>query len=190
MAGQKEATKHLALAHAKATMVDEDNLNTIPGWELLTADQKRFLTILPYYKTLSEAALFIGRDYKWARSQQRTNVVFKGAVEHRSWAPVAVARAYGADLMGKALFVLDELLSPGSKAPPSTRLDAAKTVLRINGIHDAPKQEGVNALFVNTDGGSLFGPPPDDKADAIPAASTISPMETDGDDNSPDPTTE
>ena len=166
--------------------VDEENLASVPGWELLTNVQKKFITLLPYFSSQSAAASYMGKDYRWVLNQKRTNVVFKGAVNHREWAPVAVARAFGADLMGKALFVIDDLMSPESKAPASVRLDAAKTVLRINGIHDVQKNDsGLNALFVNQNGGTpLFGEPPPKVTDVIPATSTI--KEPDGDDDASD----
>ena len=127
--------KHPALAVQDFTRrieaMDQVDLESLQGWDSFTPDQKRFLAVYPWFGQKKTASEYIGHNKQWVDRNQRRDTAFREAVDSRLHSPERIARHYGADLLGKAMLRLDEMLDEGG-ADKRTQLDAIKTVLRLN----------------------------------------------------------
>ncbi len=116
MARRAEAVKHPALM-AKALRnrvmaMDNADAESLPGWETFTPDEKQFLMVYPWFGEKKMAAEYIGRNAQWFDRRQRQSQMFKDAVNSRASNTSRIARQYGADLLGKAMLRLEEMLEP------------------------------------------------------------------------------
>jgi len=140
-----------------ATDQDDAELESLPGWDTFSPDQKRFLTILPYYATKSAAAQSIGFDSRWWSNGASYNRAFKEAAELREDTRVRILRSSAIDMLGKTALRLDEMLDPG--VPKSVQMDAIKHVHNIVGIIK-PKDNGDSdlrrATLINTKNLQMF----------------------------------
>ena len=136
MARRAEAVKHPALM-AKALRdrvmaMDNADAESLPGWETFTPDRKQFLMVYPWFGEKKMAAEYIGRNAQWFDRRQRQSQIFKDAVNSRASSTSRIARQYGADLLGKAMLRLEEMLEPNG-ADKRTQLEAIKLLMRMNG---------------------------------------------------------
>ena len=123
---------------------DQADLEVIPGWETFNPDEKKFLAVYPWFGQKKSAAKYIGRTAQWLDRHQRQNPVFKSAIDSRQWAPVKMARQLGADLLGKSMMRLDELLEPG--VDKRTQLEAIKHLHKLNSM-GVPEAEDPRAIL-------------------------------------------
>ncbi len=145
--------RHPALAVRDFTRrietMDQVDLESLAGWDSFTPDQKRFLAVYPWFGQKKTAAEYIGHNKQWVDRNQRRDKTFHSAVENRLHSPERIARHYGADLLGKAMLRLDEMLDEGG-ADKRTQLDAIKTVLRLNDtLNDTPTTQVNNGSVQN-----------------------------------------
>ena len=136
MARRAEALKHPALMaktmRDRVEAADMADVESLVGWETFTPDEKQFLIVYPWFGEKKTAAEYIGRDAQWYDRRQRQYPLFKDAVSTRASTPTRIVRQYAADLMGKAMLRLEEMLEPNG-ADKRTQLEATKLLLRMTG---------------------------------------------------------
>ena len=124
---------------------DEDDLNSLFGWETFNPDEKKFLAVFGWFGEKKSAAEYIGKSAQWVDRHQRGNPLFKEAVKLRDGMQVRIARNYGADLLGKAMLRLDSMLDEGG-ADKRTQLNAIQLVLKMNHLDGTEEEQNDNAL--------------------------------------------
>ena len=176
MARKAEAAKHPALM-AKAlrdrvAAMDNADAESLPGWETFTPDEKQFLMVYPWFGEKKMAAEYIGRNAQWFDRRQRQSQIFKDAVNSRASSTSRIARQYGADLLGKGMLRLEEMLEPNG-ADKRTQLEAIKLLMRMNGTAETEEPQGPvrphnlnNIIMFGTEGenqrGAMLGLPVDE----------------------------
>ena len=137
MARRRNTSKHPALAatalQQRFQAMDQVDLEGLPGWETFVPDEKRFLSVYPWFGEKKLAAEYIGKTAQWVDRRQRRYPSFREAVDSRAGTPDRIAKQYGADLLGKGMMRLEEMLEPNG-ADKRTQLDAVKLLLRMNGV--------------------------------------------------------
>ena len=127
------------------SVADEDDLNTLNGWDSFTPEEKKFLAVFGWFTEKKSAAEYIGKSAQWVDRHQRQNPLFKEAVKVRDGMQVRIARNYGADLLGKAMLRLDSMLDEGG-ADKRTQLNAIQLVLKMNHLDGTEEEQNDNAL--------------------------------------------
>jgi len=132
------------------SVADEDDLNTLNGWDSFTPEEKKFLAVFGWFTEKKSAAEYIGKSAQWVDRHQRQNPLFKEAVKLRDGMQVRIARNYGADLLGKAMLRLDSMLDENG-ADKRTQLNAIQTVLKMNQVDGAaPEQNDAGLRAIST----------------------------------------
>ena len=132
------------------SVADEDDLNTLNGWDSFTPEEKKFLAVFGWFTEKKSAAEYIGKSAQWVDRHQRQNPLFKEAVKVRDGMQVRIARNYGADLLGKAMLRLDSMLDENG-ADKRTQLNAIQTVLKMNQVDGtAPEQNDAGLRAIST----------------------------------------
>ena len=132
------------------SVADEDDLNTLNGWDSFTPEEKKFLAVFGWFTEKKSAAEYIGKSAQWVDRHQRGNPLFKEAVKLRDGMQVRIARNYGADLLGKAMLRLDSMLDENG-ADKRTQLNAIQTVLKMNQVDGtAPEQNDAGLRAIST----------------------------------------
>ena len=116
------------------------DVESLVGWETFTPDEKQFLMVYPWFGEKKMAAEYIGRDAQWYDRRQRQCPLFKDAVSTRASTPTRIVRQYAADLMGKAMLRLEEMLEPNG-ADKRTQLEATKLLLRMTGAAETEEPQ-------------------------------------------------
>ena len=132
------------------SVADEDDLNTLNGWDSFTPEEKKFLAVFGWFTEKKSAAEYIGKSAQWVDRHQSQNPLFKEAVKVRDGMQVRIARNYGADLLGKAMLRLDSMLDENG-ADKRTQLNAIQTVLKMNQVDGtAPEQNDAGLRAIST----------------------------------------
>jgi hypothetical protein len=98
-------------------------------------DEKRFLAVLLWFSSQTDAARYIGvRDGRqWLKDHKRRDPEFRAAVEERRWTSMQLARRFGLDLLGIAMEQLTALVS-GPETSDGVRLRAIELVMKLNNV--------------------------------------------------------
>ena len=97
--------------------------------------------VYPWFGEKKMTAEYIGRNAQWFDRRQRQSQIFKDAVNSRASSTSRIARQYGADLLGKAMLRLEEMLEPNG-ADKRTQLEAIKLLMRMNGTAETEEPQG------------------------------------------------
>ncbi len=131
---QQSLQKDLALK-------DEEDLDTIPGWERFSPLKKKLLAVMPWFATGIDAYRYVKDDQETdstkchnALQQLRyKDKEFANALDYRRGSAVRMVRNLGADMLGKAILRLDFYID-SPDVPARDQLKAIEMVMNMNHI--------------------------------------------------------
>ena len=135
--------KHPALAQQQLqkdlVLKDEEDLDSIPGWERFSPLKKQMLTVMPWFASAISAYRYIRKDDN--ASEQNLKSIryhdreFSEALEYRKGTSVRMVRNLGADMLGKAILRLNYYIDADlSDVPAREQLKAIEMVMNMNHI--------------------------------------------------------
>jgi len=132
--------KHPALAHQ--TMLkdletyDENNQQSLPGWETFTPEQKNVLAALPWHASIADALRFVRKDPDTNTNafmiNARRKPGFMDAATQRKRFSTSIVRNMIADLEGMAAYRLMFYLT-SEDVSDVVRIKAMEMVMRLQG---------------------------------------------------------
>ena len=116
---------------------DEEDLDTIPGWERFSPLKKQLLTVMPWFANAIAAYRYIKDDTNATDKglyQLRSNdPEFAAALDYRRGSAVRMVRNLGADMLGKAMLRLNYYIDADG-VPARDQLKAIEMIMNMNHI--------------------------------------------------------
>lgn len=133
--------QHPALAQQSVrqdiAIKDEEELDTIPGWERFSPLKKKLLAMMPWFADALSAYKYVKDDPDaTSMSLQRLRASdreFANALEYRRGSAVRMVRNLGADMLGKAILRLNYYID-SPDVPARDQLKAIEMVMNMNHI--------------------------------------------------------
>lgn len=106
------------------------DLEKLPGWGGFSESRKRYLELLPLFKTSTDLSLYIGRHKLWGTREVGKSQIFKRAVAIRRTQKIGLMKAFTERLWVRAQMELGDLLQ---HKDPKIRLQTIGLLARLNG---------------------------------------------------------
>jgi hypothetical protein len=153
----RSAFKHPALATQEMAAVnqqklaeeDEKDLEGLDGWVDFTPLKKKILAVLPWWNSPLEAYRYVvgnpEASFENLKKLKMRDHKFRAALGRRQDSSVRIARNLGTELLGKAVFHLDQILE-SSDTQIKDRLKAIDMVFHMNNFTPETKEATGNVL--------------------------------------------
>ena len=124
---QQSLQKDLALK-------DEEDLDTIPGWERFSPLKKKLLAVMPWFATgIDDQETDSTKCHNALQQLRYKDKEFANALDYRRGSAVRMVRNLGADMLGKAILRLDFYID-SPDVPARDQLKAIEMVMNMNHI--------------------------------------------------------
>lgn len=146
--------KHPALAQQQLqkdlALKDEEDLDSIPGWDRFSPVKKQLLTVMPWFADATTAYRYItdNPDAKSSAVQdlRRNDREFAHALDYRRGSSNRMVRNLGADMLGKAMLRLNYYIDADLKdVPAREQLKAIEMVMNMNHIDSSAASPSFNS---------------------------------------------